>query len=240
MPPAMRHHGLPASNANLGDHVVAGLVALGVHAMLLLLILAPLAGSRGDGVPEAAGGALSVQFIHIRADGADVTQTAASTMAASMPAPDPVADEELADVVSEAHTVQEQELPATAAEHATGLDDAVPEHDAAHAKTRLADSAHGGNDGGQSSGDDLLARYHAAMRARISAMWTERTGQPLPRACRITLELAPGGALLSASVGDCALERADHNQLEAATLMAQPMPYSGFESVFVPALDLQL
>lgn len=86
--------------------------------------------------------------------------------------------------------------------------------------------------------DDLSERYQAAVRARIESVWLSLTDRGLPNDCRLRISLAPGGGLVSASAASCSLDDSDRNQLEAAALMAQPMPYAGFEAVFRPELEL--
>lgn len=84
------------------------------------------------------------------------------------------------------------------------------------------------------------ADFHAAVRARIEATWIRVTGRPLPGDCSLSLVLQEGGALVSANASGCSLAEPDRNQLEAAALMSQPLPYAGFEAVFTSTLELEL
>lgn len=97
-----------------------------------------------------------------------------------------------------------------------------------------------GEEGAAASGDDLQARYRAAVRQTIAAYWRRQTGEDLPKGCTLKLEQAPGGQVLSATVGACGQTDAVRLSLEAAALMAQPLPYAGFETVFAPQLGLDL
>lgn len=45
--------------------------------------------------------------------------------------------------------------------------------------------------------------------------------------------------VLSARAVDCATD-ADERQLEAITLMAQPLPYRGFEGAFLASIELEM
>ncbi|MDH5821901.1 hypothetical protein QFW77_02685 [Luteimonas sp. RD2P54] len=96
------------------------------------------------------------------------------------------------------------------------------------------------NSGSIGSDQDLAARYRSAVRSRIGAVWEDLSGTSLPSNCVLSLRLEPGGAVLEAQASGCELDSAQKNQLEAAALMAQPLPYSGFESVFSSDLDLDL
>lgn len=93
---------------------------------------------------------------------------------------------------------------------------------------------------GDSPGNDRLAAYHSALRASIRQKWQALTDRPFPSGCGLRMMLAAGGALNATSANGCALSTEDRLQLEAAALMAQPLPYAGFESVFVPELQLDL
>ena len=98
-----------------------------------------------------------------------------------------------------------------------------------------ASTAKGGN-----PGDDPLASYHAALRAAIRSKWSDLTDRPFPSGCTLGMTLATGGALNATSANGCVLSGEDRLQLEAAALMAQPLPYAGYEAVFVPELALTL
>jgi hypothetical protein len=43
----------------------------------------------------------------------------------------------------------------------------------------------------------------------------------------------------SATTEDCELPAEERSRLEAAVLMAQPMPYKGYESVFVAEIEVK-
>ena len=89
-------------------------------------------------------------------------------------------------------------------------------------------------------GDDLLMRYQAALRAAIRKQWTEQVDRPFPTGCTIRLIQSTGGVLNASSAANCDLPRQEQLQLEAAALMAQPLPYAGYEAAFAPELELLL
>ena len=90
------------------------------------------------------------------------------------------------------------------------------------------------------SGDDRLAAYHAELRAAIRRKWRTLTERPFPSGCDLQMTLAVGGAVNATSASGCALATEVRLQLEAAALMAQPLPYAGYEAVFSPELQLEL
>lgn len=89
---------------------------------------------------------------------------------------------------------------------------------------------------GQSSEQNALrAAYLSALRTAIQAKWPhDDTVHP----CRLLLKQTPGGLVESSIAGDCELSIQDRRSLEAAALMAQPLPYAGFESVYSDTLIL--
>ncbi len=82
-----------------------------------------------------------------------------------------------------------------------------------------------------SSGDGLEIEYVAALRSAIDTA-LKRSGHVLSATCELALELRPGGEVASALSTDCALTTGERQALEAAALMAQPLPYAGYETVF--------
>lgn len=88
--------------------------------------------------------------------------------------------------------------------------------------------------------DDLLANYHGALRAAVRRKWAQLTTRPFPTGCTVRLDLSVGGPVNATSASGCDIPQADRMQLEAAVLMAQPLPYAGYESVFTADLPLTL
>lgn len=88
--------------------------------------------------------------------------------------------------------------------------------------------------------DDLLASYRAALRARIIQTWRTVTDRRFPQGCVLHLSQGPGGVVTATSANGCTLSSEDRLQLEAAALIAQPLPYVGYEAVFAPEMELRL
>lgn len=87
--------------------------------------------------------------------------------------------------------------------------------------------------------DAALRRiYLAELRAAILKQWNRPEGSI--RECSIELQLRPGGQVAGAKLGRCTLIADARNQLEAAALLAQPLPYQGYETVFSELVELQL
>lgn len=91
---------------------------------------------------------------------------------------------------------------------------------------------------GGSPEDDRLASYHATLRVALHRKWAALTDRPFPSGCALSMTLGTSGVLNATSARGCASE--DSLRLEAAALMAQPLPYAGYEAVFAPELELDL
>lgn len=80
-----------------------------------------------------------------------------------------------------------------------------------------------------SNENGLRAAYIDALRAAIRKHWSY---QGPPKQCSLNIQQLPGGTVQSAIAGECSLPTQDRHALEAAVLMAQPLPYEGFEAIF--------
>jgi hypothetical protein len=96
-------------------------------------------------------------------------------------------------------------------------------------KSLEAGRAPGGGDAGGNGDDGMRAAYLAALRAAIRLHWGHQKNS---QQCSLTIKQSPGGTVQSAVAGNCVLTPQDRRSLEAAALMAQPLPYEGFERVF--------
>jgi hypothetical protein len=80
--------------------------------------------------------------------------------------------------------------------------------------------------------------YLMAVRQAISTRWAAlHPDEPLP-ACMLRIQQATGGAVTSAQASNCAIDATKRSELEAAALMAQPLPYIGYEQSFSDDLTL--
>lgn len=85
----------------------------------------------------------------------------------------------------------------------------------------------------------LQAAYAEAIRKAIVAKWTRPENIPLGARCKIVIRQLPGGEVTEASVGaPCSYDEAGRQSIERAVMLAQPLPYAGFESVFQRTLNL--
>lgn len=90
--------------------------------------------------------------------------------------------------------------------------------------------------------DDLASRYLEAIRATIRRKFAD-SRRASPSGCRLSVEQVSGGAVSSArstgaEEGSCALSEDELRDLERAALLAQPLPYAGFEAVFDSSVEL--
>ena len=81
------------------------------------------------------------------------------------------------------------------------------------------------------------ARYAAALQQAIAQNWTRPESVPLGQRCKLTIHQLPGGTLVPGREVEndpsCPYDDAGKRSIEAAVLKAQPLPYAGFEKVFV-------
>lgn len=84
---------------------------------------------------------------------------------------------------------------------------------------------------------DLSAKYAAAIQQAVLSQWVRPDSVPLGQKCKISIKQIPGGTVMEAKVSpDCPYDEAGRRSIEAAVLRAQPLPYRGFEPVFVREL----
>ena len=85
--------------------------------------------------------------------------------------------------------------------------------------------------GGQSP--DLLAAYQQALQQAILSNWTRPDSVPLGQRCKIVIRQIRGGQVIEAQVDpSCPYDEPGRRSVERAVLLANPLPYKGFESVF--------
>ena len=85
--------------------------------------------------------------------------------------------------------------------------------------------------GNHGSDDDLLARYKAAMAQNADANW-KHAGVPELRHCHVSFTQIPGGEVINVEFIDCPYDAEGRDSVDRA-LHKTPMPYSGFEKVFI-------
>jgi len=98
----------------------------------------------------------------------------------------------------------------------------------AAAQTDAAASGAGGVDAG------LEARYYAAIAASVKSKWRRPDSVPLGARCKVHIRQMAGGTVKEVRVvSPCDLDEEGRRSIEQAVLLAQPLPYAGFESVFL-------
>jgi colicin import membrane protein len=86
---------------------------------------------------------------------------------------------------------------------------------------------------------ELLARYVLVLRQVIESNWVRPDTVPLGAKCRVAVRQAPGGEVVYVkAISPCAYDEQGRRSIEAAVLKANPLPYAGFEAVFVPSLQI--
>jgi len=79
--------------------------------------------------------------------------------------------------------------------------------------------------------DSLLAKYKAAMQQTADSNWN-RTGAPERVRCKVAFTQIPGGEVIDVQFLDCPFDDQGRDSVDRA-LRRNPMPYSGYESVFI-------
>ena len=93
-----------------------------------------------------------------------------------------------------------------------------------------------GNNGVDTS---LRAAYVLAIQNAVERNWRRPETIPAGQRCRIVIVQIPGGEVISADVDpSCPYDALGRDSLERAVFAASPLPYAGFEEVFVRRLGL--
>lgn len=85
--------------------------------------------------------------------------------------------------------------------------------------------------------ESLLGQYQLAIQQAVERNWLRPETIRPGVACKIRIRQIVGGEVIAVSVDpSCPFDELGRRSVEAAVLKAQPLPYSGFESVFRPDL----
>lgn len=78
------------------------------------------------------------------------------------------------------------------------------------------------------------AGYQAALMNAIMRQWTRPESVRLGQVCQVLIRQIPGGEVVSVEITpSCPFDEQGRRSVEAAILKASPLPYAGFEDVFV-------
>ncbi len=87
--------------------------------------------------------------------------------------------------------------------------------------------------GNQGRDDSLLGRYSLAIQAAVTQNWRRPDATRPGVSCVLRILQIPGGEVIQVSVSTpCNADDPTRRSIEAAVLKAQPLPYTGYESVF--------
>ena len=68
----------------------------------------------------------------------------------------------------------------------------------------------------------------------ILRQWTRPESVKLGQECQVSIRQIPGGEVVSVEISrSCPYDEQGRRSVEAAILKASPLPYAGFEAVFV-------
>ena len=78
------------------------------------------------------------------------------------------------------------------------------------------------------------ASYQVALMNAILRQWTRPESVKLGQVCQVSIRQIPGGEVVSVEISrSCPYDEQGRRSVEAAILKASPLPYAGFEAVFV-------
>ncbi len=78
------------------------------------------------------------------------------------------------------------------------------------------------------------ASYQVALMNAILRQWTRPDSVKLGQICEVLIKQIPGGEVVSVQVSPgCPYDELGRRSVEAAVMKASPLPYAGFEDVFV-------
>ena len=78
------------------------------------------------------------------------------------------------------------------------------------------------------------ASYQVALMNAILRQWTRPESVALGQVCQVLIRQIPGGEVVSVEISpSCPYDEQGRRSVEAAILKASPLPYAGYESVFV-------
>jgi colicin import membrane protein len=78
------------------------------------------------------------------------------------------------------------------------------------------------------------ASYQVALMNAILRQWTRPDSVKLGQTCEVLIKQIPGGEVVSVQVSPgCPYDDLGRRSVEAAVMKASPLPYAGFEDVFV-------
>jgi hypothetical protein len=215
-----RSRALSEANEAPRDRLLAVVITLAFHVFLLCLAIgrSGLHGSAGRLNSGDGSGDFEVQFVAL---------PSAKTVPVATKKPDHSQLSERSQTGTHAVLGETQNLPLSK----TGI--------SAGSTAASQSAATSASASGAAAGDDLDAKYRAAIRQAVMSQWSKVKGAKPGETCVLTIQQEPGGKVLSAITQDpCALDEASRRTLEAAALIVQPLPYAGFESVFQAQIDV--
>jgi colicin import membrane protein len=78
------------------------------------------------------------------------------------------------------------------------------------------------------------AGYQVALMNAILRQWTRPESVKLGQVCQVLIRQIPGGEVVSVEISpSCPYDEQGRRSVEAAILKASPLPYAGYEAVFV-------
>lgn len=234
--------GLAVLDDDRQDRYWAGTASAVLHLALIMLALAsPAGGSRRSGNMSNGNGASTVVSFE-PTEFRQKVELVARTDDSPRPAeslPESIANPpiELSQPLPEA---PDAVSPSSSGNSSTVAQSPQASELVAGSQARASEGVASATAGSTGNPDSIGLRdaYLKALRAAIFNKW----GRPNANltGCTIALEQGINGLVVSARVSGCSLSSEERDSLESAALMAQPLPYAGYETVFQNELELSL
>jgi colicin import membrane protein len=224
------------------DKLRAVVYALGVHALVFGLLFASLLSQHGSQASATQASMIEATLVSAPLPDLVAEQTAPSAIQQQAAPPQPMPAPAPEDATQPAHSdTVDQDNSATAAMRNADQEQHREEKTAASAaaQTTVAPSESAQTQAGSTGiGIDLEAEYRKAILQTANENW-HHDGVPQNVHCHVQFKQSPGGDVFDVVFLDCPLDPAGRTSVLEA-LKRTPLPYAGFESVFLPQSTLDM
>ena len=109
----------------------------------------------------------------------------------------------------------------------------IKEPSAVEEQPQEAQPAVGVANGAENARRTLLTQYVGAIQAAVTRQWARPSGTRAGLQCQIKVNQIPGGGVIDVSIGSpCNASAVERNSIINAVKKADPLPFTGFETVF--------
>jgi len=223
------------------DKLRAVVCALGIHALVLGLLFVSLLSQHAPQASAAEGSIIEATLVSLPLQSATAEQAVQNALP-QQPIPLPAPTLEAASQQPSPDTVASDDLSPIAnpiADQKPSQDRAEPPAPSTALQTTVALPTPSQTPAGSvGDGMDLEAQYRQAIHETAARNW-HHDGVPENVHCHVQFKQSPGGTVFDVVFLDCPLDPIGRTSVLEA-LKKTPLPYVGFESVFLPQSTLDL